>query len=147
MAGHVVGASRTKANGFAEGCAVVAETEIRTKNLTDRPNVNVCNLDKKPISYKDGKTKEWSIGVERSTMRTKAASIKSDEVLPVYDKAPEKDVMKEGVNLRGEKAMVMFDRNFRRSRLGYAPKTAVENARSNIEVIEGEHRKNGKGTK
>ncbi len=43
--------------------------------------------------------------------------------------------MAEGVNLRGEKAIVMFDRNFKRSRLGYAPKTANEDAKTNTEVI------------
>jgi hypothetical protein len=68
-------------------------------------------------------------------MRTKATAIKSNENIPVYKVAPKKDVMAEGVNLRGEKAIVMFDRNFRRSRLGYALKTANEDAKANTEVI------------
>ena len=43
--------------------------------------------------------------------------------------------MAEGVNLRGEKAIVMFDRNFKRSRLWYVLKTANEDAKANTEVI------------
>lgn len=49
--------------------------------------------------------------------------------------ADQKDIMPDGNNLRGKKAMDMFDRNFRRSRLGYAPKTAKKNAKTNVEVI------------
>ncbi len=77
-------------------------------------------------------------------MRTKAAAVKSDENIPVYKKAPPKDVMAEGVNLRGERAIGMFERNFRRSRLGYAPKTADSNAKSNVEIIEDSHKKKTK---
>ncbi len=58
--------------------------------------------------------------VERSTMRTKANSIKSDETVPVITKRPKKDVIADGTNLRGKRALRMFERNFRRSRLGNA---------------------------
>lgn len=144
--GCVIGESRSEVKTFAEECAVVAETEIRTKRHTDKPNDNVCNLDAQPMNTKDRSAKEWSYEIERSTMRTKAAAIKSNENIPVYRKAPDKDMMAEGVNLRGERAIKMFERNFRRSRLGYAPKTAVDNAKSNVDVIEDSHRKKTKKT-
>ena len=74
-------------------------------------------------------------------MRTKAAAVKSNETLPKYEEAPNKDTMAEGVNLRGKRALAMFDRNFRRSRLGNAPKTANGASKSNTEIIEESHKK------
>ncbi len=92
-------------------------------------------MDANPIDNEDGETRKWSYDIERSTMRTKAAAIKSSEIIPVYKEAAKKDVMADGVNLRGKKAIEMFDRNFKRSRLGYAPKTVNEEAKTNVEVI------------
>lgn len=125
---------------FAEECAVSAETEIRTKEPTNRPNTYFCKLDKKTI-IAHTKEHEWSYNVERSTMRTKANAIKTNELIPVYKEAPEKDRMSEGVNLRGKQAIDMFDRNFKRSRLGNAPKSGNENEKSNIELIDESHKK------
>ena len=77
---------------------------------------------------------EW-YGIERRTMRTKANSIKSDERIPVFDKIPDKDVMAEGTNLRGEKALQMFERNFQRARLGNATYQKYRGAKTNVQVI------------
>jgi len=77
---------------------------------------------------------EW-YGIERRTMRTKANSIKSDEKIPVFDKIPDKDVMAEGTNLRGEKALQMFERNFQRARLGNATYQKYRGAKTNVQVI------------
>ena len=44
-------------------------------------------------------------------MRTKANSIKSDETIPVVTKRSGKDVMADGTNLRGKRALRMFGRD------------------------------------
>ena len=137
--GHVINDSKTASNTFAEEYAVIAEAEIRTKYPTSKPNDRMREIDRQIIP-KRSKQEEDSYKLERSTMRTKADGIKSNETVPVFKKADPKDVMSDGNNLRGKKAMDMFDRNFRRSRLGYAPKTADDNAKSNIDVIEDSHK-------
>ena len=102
-------------NTFAEECAVIAETEIRTKECTCRPNVHVSELDRqKAVSPSE---KMQSIKMERSTMRTKKHAVKPDEKVPVYSTSSSPDVMKDGTDLRGERAMDMFERNYPRSRL------------------------------
>lgn len=132
--GHVIASSKNESNTFAEEYAVVAEAEIRTKYPTSRPNDLMRRIDRQIIP-KRSKQEEESYKLERNTMRTKADGVKSNETVPVFKEADPKDVMPDGNNLRGKKAMDMFDRNFRRSRLGYAPKTANKNAKSNVEVI------------
>jgi len=47
--GYVVQKPKSKENRFAEECAVIAETEIRTKEATKRPNSNLNKLDSTPI--------------------------------------------------------------------------------------------------
>ncbi len=47
--GYVVQKSKNEADRFAEECAVIAETEIRTKEATKRPNSNLNKLDSTPI--------------------------------------------------------------------------------------------------
>ena len=47
--GYVVQKPKSDAERFAEECAVIAETEIRTKEATKRPNSNLNKLDSTPI--------------------------------------------------------------------------------------------------
>ena len=47
--GYVVGDSKSVRNIFAEECAVIAETEIRTKFPTTRPNANLGKLDRQQV--------------------------------------------------------------------------------------------------
>ncbi len=43
--------------------------------------------------------------------------------------------MAEGTNLRGEKALQMFERNFQRARLGNATYQKYRGAKTNVQVI------------
>ncbi len=49
--GYVIGASKLPSLMFAEECAVIAETEIRTKYPTKRPNSKFSELSSKDVSY------------------------------------------------------------------------------------------------
>lgn len=80
-----------------------------------------------------------SYDLERSTMRIKANAIKTDELVPVYKETSAKERMSNGINLRGEKAIHMFERNFKRSRLGNASKSNKEYEKNNIELITTSH--------
>ncbi len=133
--GHVVSDSKTDRNRFAEECAVIAETEIRTKEATDRPNVNLGKLDRQVGDIEESNRNE------RITMRTRSDAIKPNENIPVFNGKSTDAAMAEGTNLRGRPALKMFDRNFRRSRLGNPPKYAGTGEKSNIELIEDNHRK------
>ena len=117
---------------FAEECAVIAETEIRTKEPTERPNSNLSNIEWQRIPEKE---KKDSYLIERGTMRTKANSIKSNENLPIMKRPGNEDVMKDGNNLRGQKAIQMFERNFKRSRLGNATYVKQSGEKTNVQVI------------
>ena len=140
--GYVIGDSKTDENTYAEECAVIAETEIRAKEATRRPNSYLNKLDQEPI-VGESETMEW-YDIERRTMRTKADSIKTKEKVPVYSKIPDKDVMAEGVNLRGEKALQMFERNFKRARLGNAAYQKYRGAKTNIQTITDNNKKKKK---
>ena len=129
--GRVIKDSRTDRTRFAEECATIAETEIRSKYPTSRPNSNLGELDRQP-----GNT-QWSSDNERKTMRSKSDAVKPGEALPrFYNKDEIVSIMPDGNNLRGKRAIDMFDRNFRRSRLGYPPKYAEANEISNVELLE-----------
>ena len=129
--GRVIAGSRTDRARFAEECATIAETEIRAKYPTSRPNSNLGKLERQP-----GNT-QWSSDNERKTMRSKSDAVKPGEVIPkFYIKGENVSTMPDGNNLRGKRAMDMFDRNFRRSRLGYPPKYADKKVVSNVELLE-----------
>ena len=74
-------------------------------------------------------------------MRTKASAVKTNESVPVFRAAESNDVMSDGTNLRGEPAIVMFERNFKRSRLGNATLYKDDNDKSNVDVITDNHKK------
>ncbi len=78
------------------------------------------------------------------SVKKEADSIKSDEKIPVYTKIPDENVMAEGVNLRGETAIRMFERNFRRARLGNATHQKYRGAKTNIQTIEDNNKKKKK---
>ena len=141
--GYVIQKSKTLANVFAEECAVIAETEIRTKEATKRLNSYLNKLDSDPIPQTE--EMKW-YDIERRTMRTKANSIKSNERIPVFDKIPDKDVMAEGNNLRGEKALQMFERNIQRARLGNATYQKYRGAKTNIQAITDNNERKKKDT-
>lgn len=141
--GHVLFDSKTKSVTFAEECAVIAEAEIRTKHPTDKPNDNMRKIDRQ-IIHQGSEDEKRSYRLERSTMRTKANGVKSYEAVPVFEEANPKNVMADGNNLRGKKAMDMFDRNFGRSRLGNASSSIYSNGKSNIDVIKDGQRKKKK---
>lgn len=126
--GQVIPRSKTYENTFAEECAVIAETEIRTKECTQRPNRYVFELDRQPAVSPSEKIQ--SIKIERSTMRTKKHAIKSKDTVPMYRTLAGPDVMKDGTNLRGERAMDMFDRNYPRSRLYDAARRKKESKKN-----------------
>ena len=135
--GYVIGI-KDKGPRFAEECAVVAETEVRTKQPTKRPNSNLSDIEWQHIPEKE---KEDSYLVERGTMRTKANSIKSDESVPVMKRPDDEDIMKDGTNLRGQRAIQMFERNFKRSRLGNATYVKRSGEKTNVQVISERNKK------
>ena len=122
--GYVIEKSKLDSHRFTEECAVVAETEIRTKQPTDRPNScfnKITSEENKNLTKMD----KYRLG--RNAMRTETTLIKSnrsiqDSSKPKDNSKTEKErefeIMADGNNLRGQKAMQMFERNFAKSNLG-----------------------------
>ena len=141
---HKSFSSKERPIRFAEECAVTAETEIRTKEPAINPNSYVDDI-KQQKTYGEERAEVYQ--VERSTMRTKANSIKSDETIPVMTKRSGKDVMADGTNLRGKRALRMFERNFKRSRLGNAVADGQYDKKTNVQVIAEKNEKKKKENK
>ena len=58
-----------------------------------------------------------------------------------------KDVMADGTNLRGKRALRMFERNFKRSRLGNAVADGQYDKKTNVQVIAEKNEKKKKENK